>query len=100
MSGKLVRDKIPQIIADSGKTAQTRVLNDDEFKQELLLKLVEEAKELLEDPSFEERSDVEEVLRKIDSIFGFSSEKIEEVRLEKAEQRGGFDAQLYLEEVA
>jgi len=32
---KLVRDKIPQIIEQAGKTFATRILGDDEYRKEL-----------------------------------------------------------------
>lgn len=32
---KLVRDKIPQIIEQTGKTFTTRILEDDEYRKEL-----------------------------------------------------------------
>ena len=46
---KLVRDKIPQIIGNSGKTCQTRVLSDDEYITALDMKLREELNEYLAD---------------------------------------------------
>ena len=42
---KLVRDRIPEIIKENGGVPQTRILTKKEFKEELLKKLVEEAKE-------------------------------------------------------
>lgn len=39
---KLVRDKIPEIIETSGKTAHTHILTDDEYISELDRKLFEE----------------------------------------------------------
>lgn len=97
---KLVRDKIPEIIEKKGKKPVVRVLDDEEYKKELLKKLVEEAQELLEssgDPS--ERADVEEVLRAIDSFFSFKTSAIESIRRAKAKERGAFELRLYLEGV-
>lgn len=39
---KLVRDKIPHIITSSGKECRTRILDPEEYKQELRTKLQEE----------------------------------------------------------
>ncbi|HEU5121779.1 MAG TPA: hypothetical protein VFT59_02945 [Candidatus Saccharimonadales bacterium] len=77
-----------------------RVLGEEEYKQELLKKLVEEAQELLEssgDPS--ERADVEEVLKAIDDFFRFETYAIESIRQAKAKERGAFALRLYLESV-
>lgn len=43
--GKLVRDKIPEIIIAHGKKPITRILNDDEYIEELDKKLNEEITE-------------------------------------------------------
>ena len=47
-NGKLVRDKIPEIIAASGVTPKTRILDAGEYRKELDRKLLEEAGDLLE----------------------------------------------------
>lgn len=39
---KLVRDKIPEIIAADGKQAKTRILNKQDYLDELIKKLAEE----------------------------------------------------------
>ena len=44
--GKLVRDRIPEIIAAEGKTPTVRILNDQEYEAALLDKLCEEVAEL------------------------------------------------------
>ena len=46
--GKLVRDKIPEIIIVDGKKPITRILNNDEYLQELDKKLNEEIAEYQE----------------------------------------------------
>lgn len=64
--GKLVRDKILEIIENSGKEPIIRVLDDTEYKEELLKKLYEEYNEVIEaktkEETLEECSDVLEVL--------------------------------------
>lgn len=35
-NGKLVRDKIPQIIIEDGKTPLTRILDDEEYLKALM----------------------------------------------------------------
>lgn len=95
---KLVRDKIPEIIAANGGVSEVRTLNDDEYRQALLIKLVEEAQELLESGgSVEERADVAEVLRALDQSFGFDADTVDRVQQEKLLKRGGFTLKLFLE---
>lgn len=97
---KLVRDLIPAIVVADNATPVTRILNDDEYRLELLKKLVEEAKELLEsDGDLSERADVAEVLKALDSVLGFSRDVIEKARNEKAVKRGGFEQKIFLEKV-
>ena len=44
---KLVRDRIPEIIASNGETAITKVLTREQFKTSINKKLVEEVQEFL-----------------------------------------------------
>ena len=51
---KLVRDKIPEIIAgDNGKSCVTRIMEDDEYLETLNTKMQEELKEYLDNIYFE-----------------------------------------------
>ncbi len=45
---KLIRNKIPQIIKANGKIPTTRILNEDEYIEELCNKTQEELTEYLE----------------------------------------------------
>ena len=94
---KLVRDGIPDKVLNNGETPIYRTLNDDEYKIELLKKLIEEARELLETPNIEERADIAEILKSIDGIYAFSQSDIESVRIEKLHKRGGFSKKIFLE---
>ena len=60
---KLVRDRIPEIIEKSGKTAYCHILSNDEYIVELDCKLNEECAEYQEDKSIEELADMLEVIR-------------------------------------
>jgi predicted house-cleaning noncanonical NTP pyrophosphatase (MazG superfamily) len=51
---KLVRDKIPEIIEDEGKTYSSRILDHDEYLSELKKKSKEELVEYLSATSDEE----------------------------------------------
>ena len=101
--GKLVRDKIPEIIEDSGKEPIIRVLDDTEYKEELLKKLYEEYREVIEskikEETLEECSDVLEVLIALLEYNGYTLEDLLKCRDEKKEKRGAFQKRLYLVKV-
>ncbi len=95
---KLVRDKIPAIIASDSQTPVTRILSDTAYQQALLAKLVEEAQEFLEsNGDMGERADIAEVLRALDAVFGFDVVAFEEARVAKAAKLGGFEQKIFLE---
>lgn len=96
---KLVRDRIPEIIAASGKTCVTEVLSDEEYLKMIDAKLDEELAEYHKDQNIEELADLLEVIRAAAMARGYSIEKLEKVRAEKAEKRGGFEKKLLLIEV-
>lgn len=101
--GKLVRDKIPEIIENSGKEPIIRVLDDNEYKEELLNKLYEEYNEVIEtkkkEETLEECSDVLEVLIALLEYNGYTLEDLLKCRDEKKEKRGAFQKRLYLVKV-
>jgi predicted house-cleaning noncanonical NTP pyrophosphatase (MazG superfamily) len=97
---KLVRDRIPEILAAKGLKAQTRVLTDDEYIKYLLKKMVEESTELL---SSLEKGNMEEeladVLELIDAIVKFKVWKMEDIitiQKEKRQKNGGFEKKILL----
>lgn len=96
---KLVRDKIPDIIISSGKTAVCRTLDSEEYLIALDQKLSEECAEYQTDKNIEELADILEVLYAIAEARGYSKEKLEQVRAEKAAERGGFTDKVFLERV-
>ena len=93
--GKLVRDKIPQIIIADGKKPITRILNEDEYLSELDKKLNEEIAEYQEDKSIEELADVLEVMFAICVARGYSVEELMNVRNSKRDKRGGFEQRIF-----
>ena len=95
--GKLVRDKIPQIIIEDGRTPIVRTLSDEEYLSELDRKLNEEVAEYQADKSLEEMADVLEVLLAICEARGHSVDELMEVRDKKREKRGGFRDKVYWE---
>ena len=95
--GKLVRDKIPQIIQADGKGPIIRTLSEEDYLQELDKKLNEEVAEYQADKSIEDMTDVLEVLYAICEARGHSLEELEQVRKEKSDKRGAFKERIYWE---
>lgn len=93
--GKLVRDKIPQIIIEAGKKPIIEILSDEDYLAELDKKLNEEVDEYQADKSIEEMADVLEVLFAICEARGHSVDELMQVRNSKKEQRGGFVDRIY-----
>lgn len=96
---KLVRDKIPEIIQNAGKTCVTHTMLDDEYIASLDMKLQEKVAEYLQDKNLEELADVVEVLRAICIARGYTLEELEKMRAKKVDERGGFEKRIYLEYV-
>ena len=95
--GKLVRDKIPEIIEADGKIPVTRTLSEEEYLHELDTKLNEEVAEYQADKSIEEMADVLEVLFAICEARNYSIEQLMEVKQKKQDKRGGFKNRIYWE---
>ena len=97
---KLVRDRIPTIIEENGETPVVRTASDDgEYEDYLLAKLREEVAEYAESRDPEELADVLEVVRAIREFEGLSAAELEDIRAEKADERGGFTDRIVLERV-
>lgn len=93
--GKLVRDKIPEIILLDGKTPIIEILSNEEYLKELDIKLNEEVAEYQADKSIEEMADVLEVLFAICEGRGYKVEELMQVRETKREKRGAFKDRIY-----
>ena len=93
---KLVRDKIPDKIESNNEICEIKVLNDEEYLIELNKKIQEEMKEYLESGEIEELADLEEVLRAILNVKGCSYKEFENIRVNKAKNRGAFDKRIFL----
>ena len=96
---KLVRDKIPEIIEKSGKQCEMEILSDEKYFEMIDKKLDEELAEYHKDKNLEELADLLEVIFAATKARGYSIEKLEKVRAEKAEKRGGFDKKILLKKV-
>lgn len=100
---KLVRDYIPNIIKESGKTCKTRKMDSEEYNLELKKKLCEESKEVLaahtKDDVIEEIADVFEIIDALKEVYEISDQEIKLIKKKKAEKNGKFEEKIFLEYV-
>lgn len=100
---KLVRDRIPELLEKEGKTFTVETLNHDRFILELKKKLNEELMEYQNaanhEESLEELADMLELIHALAKIHGASADEVEQLRLKKASENGGFDEKFYLVDV-
>lgn len=96
---KLVRDKIPEIINNDNRKAIVKILNDNDYLNELNKKLQEEVKEYFEDNNVEELADIVEVIYGILNAKSVSINEFENIRNGKVEKRGAFQKKIFLEKV-
>ena len=89
--GKLVRDRIPEIIAAHGGRCEITHVEPARRQLRLTDKLAEECAEFRESGDIEELVDVVEVVHAILAESGLPWEVFETMRLAKREARGGFD---------
>jgi len=91
---KLVRDNIPDILDQKGILYEKRVASDEEYRAELIKKLTEEAGEFAEAGEVEELADILEVIEALRQLPEYQA--VEELRIKKREERGGFEKRLIL----
>ena len=94
---KLIRDRIPEMIAANGNTAQIRVLSDEEYADALERKLTEEVSEYLESWASVELADVLEVIEALAENAGVSFDELLKLKAEKRRTNGAFQKKLFLE---
>jgi len=98
--GKLVRDKIPEIIQANGDTCTVSVLSDDAYRVALQEKLQEETNELLTaapQDRLGEMADIFAVLLAIVEADGYAKNDLFASAARKRQERGGFSQKLWLE---
>tara|TARA_R110002074_G_scaffold178772_1_gene342589 strand:+ start:1652 stop:1969 length:318 start_codon:yes stop_codon:yes gene_type:complete len=97
---KLVRDYIPEIIEEDGRSCYWRQVSDHaEHLQRLKLKIIEEADEFIENPSCEEAADMLEVVKTFINISGLKFDDVVIAAKDKAIVRGSFKDGIVLERV-
>ncbi len=93
---KLVRDKIPDLIAAGGEHPITRILSDAEYRICLEQKLDEETSEYHESKSLEELADILEVVYALCKAQGYTTDELNDIYRKKHNERGGFEKKIFL----
>ena len=93
---KLVRDRIPEILAQQGKTYEIDILSDEDYLKALEAKLDEEVAEYHENPCIEELADIFTVLRWIIDARGYNWSDVMRCFFDKAKDRGTFNHKVFL----
>jgi len=96
---KLVRDRIPEIIHQSGNECEFAVLSDGEYCQALRVKLLEEAKEVAEaegEDLVTELADLYEVIDALMASYGIAGDRVVKAQVKRREERGGFAQKIML----
>jgi predicted house-cleaning noncanonical NTP pyrophosphatase (MazG superfamily) len=99
LHNKLVRDRIPEIIGAAGRRCATAIMDDAEYRQALLAKLVEEAREAAEAESadlMKELADLYEVIEAVMMAFDLDKDAILALQQKRRDERGGFEGHIKL----
>ena len=101
LQNKLWRDKTPDMMKQNhGSIIHWRRLDDNQFNEQLRLKLLEEADEVRLAKSKEdlvgELADVFEVLDNLCKLNNIAKDEVIAAQVVKAEKRGGFGERMYV----
>lgn len=99
---KLVRDRIPEIIESNGEEPITRILDDEEYRSELIKKLNEEYDEVVNASGEDIIEELADMLEVMESIAGLQYKTLDDIILvkeKKKNKRGGFSKKIFLEGV-
>lgn len=96
---KLVRDKIPDIIKNNNEESVIKILNDKEYKEALIKKLLEEYNEVVEATGYDFLEELADMLEVIDALAKTENQSLNDIikiKEEKKLKRGGFDNKVLL----
>jgi predicted house-cleaning noncanonical NTP pyrophosphatase (MazG superfamily) len=96
---KLVRDNIPRLIKESGRSCTSRIMTPPEYLEALLNKIVEEIEEFRITDNEEEIADIYEALDCLVELKEYEPMHIDYIKLIKREARGSYRERILLEEV-
>ena len=97
---KLVRDKIPQIIQNEGKVVYYSMLDGDNLRKMLKIKLIEESRDvskaITKEEMINELADVSEVIEAIYEAFDITDADVDLVKHKKMQAQGTYKSGAYL----
>lgn len=96
---KLVRDKMPELIRESGRTFTSRLLENEEYFQALIDKVIEEMDDYRQSGNEEELADVYEALDCLMRYKNYEPLHMDYLKLMRREARGSFEKRILLEDV-
>ncbi len=96
---KLVRDRIPTLIEESGRKQKSRTMTEKEYHNALIDKVIEEMEEFREFDNEEEIADVYEALDCLVRLKDYEPMRIDYLRMKKREKQGSYNDRILLEEV-
>ena len=96
---KLVRDKVPELIEETGAKPITHIAKDEEYLQFLKIKLREEVEEFIAANNVEELSDILEVVDAIIKAQKINREQLESYKKYKINVKGKFDKRIVLDKI-
>jgi len=99
---KLVRDKIVPDIIEVGNVPNYRILQDQEYLNELKKKLIEETTEILnsnQDDLLKELADIQEIIDCLLEALNISKGEIDLIKEKKKEKWGSFKKRFFIDSV-
>ena len=96
---KLVRDNIPRLIRESGRKCTFQILNEEEYQDALIDKIVEEVEEFRVTGNEEELADLYEALECLVNLKNYEPMHIDYLKLMRREARGSYSERILLKEV-
>ena len=97
-AGRLVRDKIPELMRAKGGKPRTRVAGQAEYRRRLARELMEEAIGYSNDPKLEGLADVLEVVNSLCLAHRTTFARLEKVRKARAKAKGAYRKRIILDD--
>lgn len=100
---KLVRDKLPSDYERLGQEVKYKELTPDEYKAELINKIIEEANEIKAVNSIDEvKSEIADIYQALDDLiklYDINADEISKAQQQKFDKKGGFANGIYVETI-